>query len=114
PLAGRAATGPPLVRQSGYLRMADGVHLRYTVVRPAGAGRYPTLFEYSGYDPGTNPDAAYIDQFVVKDGGYAYIGVNVRGTGCSQGTFDFFQPQEARDGARVIDWVVHQPWSTGK
>ncbi|MCU1460766.1 MAG: hypothetical protein JWO37_841 [Acidimicrobiales bacterium] len=94
--------------------MADGVKLRYTVVRPAKSGTYPTLFEYSGYDPGTNPDAAYVDQFVVKDGGYAYIGVNVRGTGCSEGTFDFFQPKEATDGAAVIKWVTSQPWSSGK
>ena len=35
----------------------------------------------------------YIRQFVEEDGGYAYIGVNLRGTGCSEGTFDFFQPQ---------------------
>src|SRR5579864_6902882 len=108
------ASGPPLVRQSGYLTMADGIRLRYTLVRPAGNGPYPTLFEYSGYDPGTNPDAAYIDQFVVHDGGYAYLGVNVRGTGCSEGTFDFFQPQEAKDGARVIGWVTKQRWSNGK
>jgi putative CocE/NonD family hydrolase len=114
PLARAATPARAPVRQSGYLAMADGVRLRYTIVRPAKPGRYPTLFEYSGYDPGTNPDAAYIDQFVVRDGGYAYIGVNLRGTGCSEGTMDFFQPQEARDGARVIDWVTHQPWSSGK
>ena len=107
----RAAT---LVRQTGYLTMEDGVRLRYTVVRPAGSARLPTLFEYSGYDPGNNPDAAYIRQFVERDGGYAYIGVNLRGTGCSEGTFDFFQPQEARDGARVISWITQQPWSNGK
>ena len=108
------ASGPPLVRQSGYLTMADGIRLRYTLIRPAGKGPYPTLFEYSGYDPGTNPDAAYVDQFVKRDGGYAYLGVNLRGTGCSEGTFDFFQPQEGKDGARVIAWVTSQAWSNGK
>jgi len=100
------------VRHSGYLTMADGVRLRYTVVRPAGTARYPTLLEYSGYDPGTNPDAAYISQFVGR--GYAYMGLNLRGTGCSEGTFDFFQPQEAADGARAIDWITRQPWSDAK
>src|SRR5258708_13565630 len=108
------AVGPALVRESGYLTMADGIRLRYTLVRPAGSGPYPTLFEYSGYDPGTNPDAAYIDQFVKRDGGYAYLGVKLRGTGCSEGTFDFFQRQEAKDGARAIGWVTRQPWSNGK
>jgi predicted acyl esterase len=116
PLSGaaRASSAPALVRHSGYLTMADGVRLRYTVVHPAGKGRYPTLLEYSGYDPGTNPDAAYIKQFLVQDGGYAYVGLNLRGTGCSTGTFDFFQPQEARDGARAIEWITHQTWSDGK
>jgi uncharacterized protein len=111
---GRASGGPALVRHAGYLKMADGVELRYTVVRPTESGRYPTLLEYSGYDPGTNPDADYIDQFVVRDGGYAYVGLNIRGTGCSQGTFDFFEPKEARDGAAAIAWIARQPWSDGK
>lgn len=105
----RAAT----VRESGYLEMSDGTELRYTVVRPEGPGPFPTLFEYSGYDPGTNPDASYIRRFVEGDGGYAYIGVNIRGTGCSEGTFDFFQPREAVDGAEVIEWITGQPWSNG-
>jgi len=101
----RAQSTPPLVRESGYVVMDDGIQLRYTVVRPAGVGPWPTLFEYSGYDPGTNPDASYIRRFVERDGGYAYIGVNIRGTGCSEGTFDFFQPREALDGAAVIAWI---------
>jgi putative CocE/NonD family hydrolase len=110
----RAAAAPvATVRTQGYLRMADGVQLAYTVVRPAKAGRYPTLFEYSGYNPGRDPDPDYIDQFVRAHGHYAYLGVNLRGTGCSQGTFDFFQPQEAVDGAAVIQWVRRQAWSNG-
>jgi putative CocE/NonD family hydrolase len=101
-------------RTSGYLTMADGVQLSYTVVRPATGGPYPTLFEYSGYAPGIQPDASYIKRFVESGRGYAYIGVNLRGTGCSEGTFDFFQPQEAKDGAAVIKWITEQDWSDGK
>jgi hypothetical protein len=114
PAAAAPAEGPvATVRTAGYLTMADGTQLAYTVVRPAAPGRYPTLFEYSGYDPGRDPDAAYVRRFVQSQGHYAYIGVNLRGTGCSQGTFDFFQPQEAVDGAAVIQWIRQQPWSTG-
>ncbi|HUR51755.1 MAG TPA: CocE/NonD family hydrolase, partial [Mycobacteriales bacterium] len=108
------AAAVPTVRQSGDLTMADGTTLRYTVVRPAKGGRLPTLFEYSGYDPGTNPDATYIRQYVESGAGYNYIGVSLRGTGCSSGTFDFFQPAEAKDGAAVIAWVRKQAWSDGK
>ena len=119
-LSARAASGPApartvaVTRTVGDLTMADGTRLRYTVVTPAGGQRLPTLFEYSGYDPGVNPDANYISQFVTNGEGYNYIGVNLRGTGCSTGTFDFFQPQEARDGAAVIAWIRQQPWSNGK
>lgn len=88
--------------------------LRYTVVRPVHGSHLPTLFEYSGYDPGNNPDANYISQYVSNGSGYNYIGVNLRGTGCSSGTFDFFQPKEATDAVAVIAWIRKQPWSNGK
>ncbi len=109
-----AGADVPTVEEQGYVTMADGTKLAYTVVRPAGDGPFPTLFEYSGYNPGREPDAGYIDRFVEGSGDYAYVGVNLRGTGCSEGTFDFFQPQEAKDGAAVIEWITDQAWSDGK
>ncbi len=114
PTATPAVAAVPTVTEQGYLAMADGTELAYTVVRPAGDGPFPTLFEYSGYNPGRTPDAGYIDRFVEEGGHYAYVGVNLRGTGCSEGTFDFFQPQEGRDGAAVVEWITDQPWSDGK
>src|SRR5687768_4414805 len=77
------------VTETNYLTMADGTQLKYTLVRPATGGPFGTLFEYSGYDPGSNPDSSYISRYVAS-GKFAYIGVNLRGTGCSEGTFDFF------------------------
>ena len=103
----------PTITEQGYLTMADGTDLAYTVVRPQGDGPFPTLFEYSGYNPGRDPDSGYISRFVEGSGDYAYIGVNLRGTGCSEGTFDFFQPQEAKDGAAVVEWITEQSWSDG-
>ena len=109
-----AAAGPvPTVREAGYLTMADGTQLAYTVVRPAAPGRYPTLFEYSGYFPGRDPDPGYVSRFVERAGHYAYLGLNLPGTGCSGGTYDFFQPQEALDGVAAIEWVRQQAWSNG-
>lgn len=95
---------------TGDLAMADGVTLRYTVVKPTDGVPRPTLFEYSGYDPGTNPDGTYVNRYVVANGHYNYIGVNLRGTGCSGGTFDFFQPQEYADAVEVLEWLDDQPW----
>jgi len=106
------AKAAPQVRESGYVTTRDGTLLKYTVVRPDGTGPFPTLFTYDGYDAGSNPDPDYIAQYVPE--GYAFIGVSLRGTGCSGGVWDFFQPAEARDGVDVIRWIAAQPWSDGK
>ena len=108
----RAADPPGTQRETGYITLPDGVKLAYTAVYPSDGASHPTLFEYSGYNPGAVPDEPYIARYVPK--GYAFIGVNIRGTGCSSGTFDFFEPQQGRDGAYVIDhFIATRPWSNG-
>lgn len=42
--------------------------------------------------------------------GYATVGVNVRGTGCSGGAYDFFETMQVLDGYDVIEAVAAQPW----
>jgi hypothetical protein len=42
--------------------------------------------------------------------GYASVGVNMRGTGCSGGAYDFFEPAQLTDGYDVIETVAAQPW----
>lgn len=99
-------------RETGYIAIPGGPLLAYSAVYPNDGKRHPTLFEYSGYNPGSVPDEPYIARYVSK--GYAYIGVNIRGTGCSSGTFDFFAPQQADDGAYVIDdFIPTRRWSNG-
>lgn len=47
--------------------------------------------------------------------GYAWMDVDVRGTGASFGRWLYpWSPDEIRDGAEVVDWIVRQPWSNGK
>src|SRR3954470_233567 len=106
----RAATQ---VTETGYVTVRDGTPLHYTVIRPEGPGPFPTLFTYDGYDAGYNPDPDYVAQYVPQ--GYAFIGVSLRGSGCSGGVWDFFQPVEAKDGVDVIQWIAKQQgWSNGK
>ena len=41
--------------------------------------------------------------------------VDVRGSGASYGTrLCEWSPDEVRDGAEVVDWIVRQPWSSGR
>jgi len=42
--------------------------------------------------------------------GFAVVDVNMRGTGCSGGAFDFFEPLQSLDGYDVIETVARQPW----
>jgi uncharacterized protein len=71
---------------------------------------YPTLIEYSGYgyaDPkGPENGIAVLANLM----GFAVVDVNMRGTGCSGGAYDFFEPLQNLDGYDVIETIAHQPW----
>jgi predicted acyl esterase len=109
-------------RITGYLDAPDGTKLRYSVLLPAEEGRFPVIINYSGYDPGSIGGAAYLqDNTAMSPGldrtllehGYAVMGVNARGTACSEGKFDFLGPDYGRDGAAAVEFAAAQPWSTG-
>ena len=88
------------MRETGYLTVRDGVELAFEVVRPRRRRPFPTLLTYDGYDAGSDPDSGYAARYLPR--GYALVGLNLRGTGCSGGVFDFFQPvrraRRLRDG----------------
>jgi putative CocE/NonD family hydrolase len=46
--------------------------------------------------------------------GYAYLMVDVRGTGTSTGKWDFFSEKEQQDYCEVLRWAREQPWCDGK
>ena len=93
-----------------YIRMRDGVQLSATIRFPgAKAPPYPTVIEYSGYGP-SNPDSPEPGSMIAGLLGYATVGVNMRGTGCSGGSFDVFNPAQAADGYDIIEAVARQPW----
>src|SRR5437763_15707185 len=93
------------VQQTGYITMSDGVKLRYAVELPAAAGRFPVAMKYDGYCEGTAPMTCNEgeDASALLADGYAVLGVNIRGTGCSQGQFDFRNPVEKTDGAAAVE-----------
>ncbi len=95
----------------GYLRMRDGITLAMTVhlPGPVSAGPYPTVIEYSGYSP-ADPKSPQPSTLIAKALGYATVGVNMRGTGCSGGAFDFFEQLQSTDGYDAIETIAAQPW----
>ena len=96
-----------------YLEMRDGVRLSAMVRLPDpalyGEGPYPTVVEYSGYSP-SNPGSEEAGARLARTFGYATVSVNMRGTGCSGGVFDVFNPAQMADGYDVIEIVARQPW----
>jgi uncharacterized protein len=100
----------------------DGVKIGVRIYRPEGDGPFPALFAASPYRYDNNdlpatpvflwretgPIEWYIEQ------GYAYVHMDVRGIGFSEGEYRFLDRKEQNDLYDVIEWVGTQPWSNGK
>jgi predicted acyl esterase len=108
----------------GYLTTRDGIQLSFSVhppqdvtkvlpgvqLPPIPSGPTPTLIEYSGYgyaDP-AGPQSGI--SILANLMGFTVVDVNMRGTGCSGGAFDFFEPLQNLDGYDVIETIARQPW----
>jgi CSLREA domain-containing protein len=96
----------------GYITTRDCNQLSYRIELPAGSGPYYTVVLYSGYTPSVRPgyvwDQDVFDHFTAA--GYAVVGVNMRGSGCSTGAFDLMEQLVALDGYDAIETVAAQSW----
>jgi predicted acyl esterase len=110
---GEPVAGAEMADGFHYIEMRDGVQLSAMVRYPDravyGEGPWPTVVEYSGYGP-SNPDAEEPGARLARSFGYATVSVNMRGSGCSGGVFDTFNPAQQADGYDVIETVAHQSW----
>jgi putative CocE/NonD family hydrolase len=91
--------------------MRDGVHVVADVVLPAGEGPFPAVVERTPYSRGRllNP----VSWLRLVDRGYAFVTVDVRGRGDSEGVFKPFH-SDGYDGYDTVEWVAAQPWCTGR
>ena len=99
----------PPYKPAGLPALPDGLSLPSSYSKPP----YPTLIEYSGYgyaDP-AGPDSGIA--VLANLMGFAVVDVNMRGTGCSGGAFDYYEPLQNLDGYDVIQTIAHQPWVLG-
>jgi predicted acyl esterase len=110
----------------GYLSTRDGTKLAYSVHPPSDASNAigadpppnpggdsapaPTLIEYSGYGYARPEGPVSGIAALANLMGYTVVDVNMRGTGCSGGAFDFFEPLQNLDGYDVVETVARQPW----
>jgi hypothetical protein len=121
-----------------YIKTRDGTTLSVYVTLPGPPedGPYPTVLNYSGYSPSkpgepidadTIPDPFDLDSLCLDlpilcdvpnhpSGiiaglmGYATVGVNMRGTGCSGGAYDYFETLQTLDGYDIVETIAAQPW----
>ena len=119
----------------GYLTTRDGTKLAYYVHPPTAppvgyngnnvpdnnvpggvvsyTEPYPTLIEYAGYGY-ANPHGPTNGIAAVANAlGFAVVDVNMRGSGCSGGAFNFFEPLQNLDGYDVVETIARQSWVKG-
>ena len=105
-----------LAPTDGYIETRDGTLLSYRAVLPDpaihGPGPYGLIITYSGYQPGLKTGDGHQNTPFEKfsELGYAVVGVNMRGSGCSGGAFDFMEPLTWLDGYDVVEAFAAQGW----
>jgi len=118
-------------RTSQYLTMRDGVKIAVDLYLPADlkpGQTIPTILHQTRYwraieyrwlvsvfkdDGPRGLIGSYAKRFLQQ--GYAWVDVDVRGSGASFGTRPIaWSPAEIKDGAEIVNWIIAQPWSNGK
>jgi predicted acyl esterase len=99
--------------------LPDGVHLAADIYMPSGGAngeRFPVLLEYLPYRKTESRSRNYSLYSYFVQRGYIVAGVDIRGTGNSEGRLIPYEYSniEQQDGEVVIDWLSKQSWSTDK
>lgn len=116
-----------------FISMSDGIKIAADIFRPDKNEKFPVLFACSAFNKDVQtirfwpsatrsrringtPDAVAevvpIDFFVRR--GYVEIIASVRGTGKSEGIYNFLSKREIQDVYELIEWIALQPWCNGK
>ena len=117
------------IPESGYsyLTTRDGTKLAIDVHPPSDvthvipgatlptppSGPTPTLIEYSGYGYANPAGPENGISIIANLMGFTVVDVNMRGTGCSGGAYDFFEPLQNLDGYDIVETIAHQSWVKG-
>jgi len=129
-----------IVEKDIFIPMRDGVELALDVYHPDSPGPHPAILVRTPYckdgnpggglgaegwprqmtgptpppQPGRNPLTANYERFV--EAGYVVVVNDIRGTGFSEGVYDYYNVNTQDgyfDGFDVVEWVAGQPWCDG-
>ena len=97
----------------GYVTVRDGTSLSVNVVLPGDIddGPFPTVVEYSGYDPSDPAGSGVGLSALMTALGYAWVGVNMRGSGCSGAVVRLLRTDPGHRRVRRDRDDRLQPWS---
>ena len=124
-----AVSYPDFARTSIYVPVRDGTRLAVNIYRPADArgvanDKLPVIFAFTPYRARFRDEKGQVVDFAMNDrlalrslirAGYVVATADIRGKGASFGHRRGFQDRtEARDGYDLVEWLAHQPYSTGK
>jgi predicted acyl esterase len=119
PLSALVSLSDPSIEviENLYIPMRDGTRLAARLFIPASARAHPAgaVLEYLPYRKrdGYRYRDDVVGPFLAK-AGIAFIRVDIRGTGESDGAMiDEYLPIEQEDALAVIDWIAHQAWCNG-
>ncbi|MDT9600207.1 CocE/NonD family hydrolase [Sphingosinicella rhizophila] len=93
--------------------MRDGVRLDTYVWLPAGGVPAPAIMWRTPYREEVLGWARLGLMRYVEEG-YAFVCQLIRGTGESEGEFQFSSPYERSDGYDAVEWIAAQPWCDSK
>lgn len=120
------------------IKVRDGTRLNAAIIRPKSSEKFPAILGIHPYDPDQSPPIKTVpfypstagslrsgpekangpyesgDSLFYSQRGYVHVICSVRGTGLSEGKYDFLGPQEVQDIYDVIEWIAAQPWCDGK
>ena len=111
--------------QSLYIPMRDGIKIAIDVYLPESlepSEKIPAILLQTRYWRNYElhwpiSEIAGIPEELRKivGGGYAVVRADVRGTGASFGSRACpWSEDEIKDGAEIVDWIIAQPWCSGK
>ncbi len=96
-----------------YLTMRDGIKLAMDVYKPAkGKGPWPVILGMAPYPKEALFETANPGFFTAN--GYVVVNLVVRGSGLSEGQYDFFSETENQDGYDIVEGIAKMPWCNGK
>ena len=108
------------LEENVHVTMRDGVKISVDIYRPEAEGRYPAIFSMSPYIKELQqwpPELCHsieagATHYLVPRG-YVHVIANQRGTGLSQGRYEYLGIKEQQDGYDLIEWMAREPWCTG-